>query len=443
MRSKWVLAAILVMLCAGIAGRTTHAAGPKRVIGNLVFWDQARGFDAILANADVFSEVSPFWYRVEADGLVVPFTTGLGTSYEDPVILSFLRSRGILVIPTVANVLNGVWDGTMVSGILADSTVTAVNISSLVQLAVANGYDGIDLDYENLAASDRTAFTNFTTQLAAALHANGKVLTVNVYAKTAEPGDWAGPQAQDWWALGQVADQVRIMTYEYHWATSAPGPVSPVNWVSEVLSFGRSRIPSNKIIQGLPLYGYDWVGQSGVDHVWDETMALAAQYGATINWDAASASPWFQYTVKRTRHTVWFENAPSAEAKMHANAALDLAGLAVWRLGGEDPDVWSAVRAWRGTASTPDSVPPAVTLISPLEGALLLKKQRIEALATDNLGVARVEFYVNNTFLATDTAAPYTVDWNTRGTAAGAYTIKAIAYDTSGNSATATVTAYR
>ena len=228
MRSKWVLAAILVMLCAGIAGRTTHAAGPKRVIGNLVFWDQARGFDAILANADVFSEVSPFWYRVEADGLVVPFTTGLGTSYEDPVILSFLRSRGILVIPTVANVLNGVWDGTMVSGILADSTVTAVNISSLVQLAVANGYDGIDLDYENLAASDRTAFTNFTTQLAAALHANGKVLTVNVYAKTAEPGDWAGPQAQDWWALGQVVDQVRIMTYrislgDFSTGASLPG----------------------------------------------------------------------------------------------------------------------------------------------------------------------------------------------------------------------------
>ena len=128
---------------------------------------------------------------------------------------------------------------------------------------------------------------------------------------------------------------------------------------------------------------------------------------------------------------------------MHANTVLDLAGLAVWRLGGEDPDVWSAVRVWRGTGSTPDSVPPAVTLISPLEGGLLLKKQRIEALATDNLGVARVEFYVNNTFLATDTAAPYTVDWNTRGTAAGAYTIKAIAYDTSGNSATATVTAYR
>jgi spore germination protein len=434
---------ILLILHAVIAGQTAYASGPKRVSGNLVFWDQTRGFDAIVANADVFSEISPFWYRVDVDGGVVPFTTSWGTSYEDPVILSFLRSRGILVIPTVANVLNGVWDGTMVSSILADPALTAVNINSLVQLAVVNGYDGIDLDYENLAASDRTAFTNFTTQLAAALHAQGKLLTVNVYAKTAEPGDWDGPRAQDWVALGQAADQVRIMTYEYHWSTSGPGPISPVNWVSDVLAFARSMIPSNKIIQGLPLYGYDWVGQSGVDHVWSETMALAAQYGAAINWDATSASPWFQYTVKRTRHTVWFENASSADAKMQVNTAHDVAGLAVWRLGGEDPDVWSAVRAWQGTVGTHDSVPPTVTLASPLEGALLFKKQKIEALATDNLGVARVEFYVNDAFLATDTAAPYVIYWNTRGTASGAYTIKAIAYDTSGNSATATVTTYK
>jgi hypothetical protein len=210
-----------------------------------------------------------------------------------------------------------------------------------------------------------------------------------------------------------------------------------------VLAFARSTIPPNRIIQGLPLYGYDWVGQSGVDHVWDETMTLAAQYGATINWDAASASPWFQYTVRRTRHTVWFENARSADAKMQVNTAFDVAGLAVWRLGGEDPGVWSAVRAWLGTGGTADSVPPAVTLVSPVEGALLSKKQKLEAIATDNFGVARVEFYVNNTFLAADTTAPYTTDWNTRGTAPGAYTIKAVAYDTSGNSATATVTAYR
>ena len=197
-------------------------------------------------------------------------------------------------------------------------------------------------------------------------------------------------------------------------------------------------------MSGLPLYGYDWVGQSGVDHVWDETMALAAQHGAPINWDATSASPWFEYITKHTRHTVWFENGASTDAKLQVNTAHDVAGVAVWRLGGEDPQTWSSIRArWDGTGGPPESVPPTVTIVSPLEGSWLLKKQRIEALATDNLDVARVEFYVNDVFLATDTTAPYVVFWNTRRTAPGVYVMKAVAYDTSGNSAAATVRTYR
>jgi spore germination protein YaaH len=442
-RSGFLLAT-LVLGFIFVEGFPAHASLSKRVSGNLVFWDQSRGFDVIRANADLFSEISPFWYRVEADGNVTPYTTDGGATYEDSSILSFLRADGILVIPTVANILNGVWDGALVSRIIADPALTALNIGSLVQLAITHGYDGIDLDYENLSASDRLAFTSFVNQLAAALHANGKLLTVNVYAKTSEPGTWSGPQAQDWWAIGQVVDQVRIMTYEYHWSTSGAGPISPVDWVGDVLAFARATIPAQKIIQGVPLYGYDWVGQSGVDLVWEQTMALVQQYGAIVQWDATSASPWFEYVAQRTRHTVWFENAPSVDAKLQVNVAQDVGGVSFWRLGGQDPEVWSTLRTrFGGTGPPPDSDAPSVSIISPANGGSLLKKQRIEALASDNIGVSRVEFYINDALFATDTSAPYVVYWNTRRTAPGAYVIKAVAYDPNGNSAAATVTAIR
>ena len=442
-RSGFLLAT-LVLGFAFVDGPPARASLSKRVSGNLVFWDQSRGFDVIRANADLFSDISPFWYRVDADGHVTPYTTEGGVSYEDPSILSFLRANGILVIPTVANILNGVWDGALVSRIIADPALTTVNIESLVQLAVTQGYDGIDLDYENLNASDRSAFTSFVNQLAVALHANGKLLTVNVYAKTSEPGTWSGPQAQDWWAIGQLVDQVRIMTYEYHWSTSGAGPIAPVDWVRDVLAFARTTMPAEKIMQGVPLYGYDWVGQSGVDVVWEQTMALVKQYGATVRWDAASASSWFEYVAKRTRHTVWFENASSVDAKLQVNIAQGVGGVSFWRLGGQDPEVWSTLRNRFGDGGTPpDSVAPSVSIISPASGGSLLKTQRIEALASDNIGVLRVEFYINDALFASDTSAPYVVYWNTRRTAPGAYVIKAIAYDPSGNSAAATVTATR
>ena len=437
---------VSLLLCGAFAALFAlrpRASTAKRVSGNLVFWDQDRGFDAIVTNADVFTEVSPFWYRVDTGGRVVPYTTAAGTTYEDQSILSFLRTHNILVIPTVANILDGVWNGALVSSIIADPALASANISSLVDLAVGRGYDGIDLDYENLGSRDRGAFTSFVAKLAAALHARGKLLTVNVYAKTAEPGTWDGPQAQDWWALGQVVDQLRIMTYEYSWSTSPPGPISPINWVTDVIAFARTMIPPGKIMQGVPFYGYDWVGSRGTDLVWTDAVALASRYAVPINWDSASASPWFQYLVKSTRHTVWFENAASVTAKLAVTTAYDIGGVALWRVGGEDPANWSALRSQFGGAPPPaDVMPPTVRITSPLDGATLGRKLTISADAVDNVRVSRVEFYVNGSLLATDTQAPYAVAWTTRKTLPTANIISVLAYDSSNNTAAAQVTVY-
>lgn len=441
--ARWFAAAIAAAATL-LVSSSTRAAVAKRVSGNLVFWDQTRGFDAIAANADLFSEISPFWYRVEADGRVVPYVNAAGTSYEDPTILAYLRDRGILTIPTVANILDGTWNGALVSTIIADPVLSEANIASLVALAVEHGFDGIDLDYENLRADDRAAFSSFVERLGVALHAQGKLLTVNVYAKTYEPGSWDGPRAQDWTALGTAADQVRIMTYEYSWSTSAPGPIAPINWVSDVIAFARTQIPAAKIMQGVPLYGYDWVGQRGSELVWRDAMALAATYGVPVSWDTATSSPWFQYTVKTTQHTVWFENAASVAAKLDVANTYDIGGVTIWRLGGEDPDTWPTVRAQFGGVTPPtDAVPPTVAISSPVDGAALTKKLTITAVASDNVRVAHVDFFVNGALLATDSQAPYSTTWNTRNAVRGVNTIAATAYDSSGNKATAQVEVYR
>jgi spore germination protein YaaH len=433
------LCGVLTMLASSPA----RAIVAKRVSGNLVFWDQARGFESIVANADVFSEISPFWYRVLADGRIAPYTTAAGASYEDPAVLEFLRSRGILVIPTVANVIDGVWDGALASKVIADPQLRGINVTALVNLAVAKGYDGIDLDYENLRASDRAAFTSFVQQLAGALHARGKLLSVNVYAKTNEPGTWDGPQAQDWWAIGQAADQVRIMTYEYSWSASPPGPIAPVAWVNDVIGYATSQIPSAKILQGIPLYGYDWVGRRGTDLVWTQAMDLAGRFAAPLMWDSASASPWFEYVSGPARHTVWFEDGSSVGAKLDVARVHDVGGISVWRLGGEDPANWPAVRAeFGGTTPPPDTTPPSVSISSPADGAALARKQRIEAQATDNVRVSRVEFFANGSLLFVDTSSPYSATWNTQRANKGTNFIETIAYDSSGNAASARITVY-
>jgi hypothetical protein len=86
-----------------------------------------------------------------------------------------------------------------------------------------------------------------------------------------------------------------------------------------------------------------------------------------------------------------------------------------------------------------DGVPPVVALTSPSNGATVSGTISVQASASDNVGVARVEFRVDGNLVATDSLAPYSFNWNTTGAANGGHTLTAKAYDEAGNSASSQI----
>jgi hypothetical protein len=85
------------------------------------------------------------------------------------------------------------------------------------------------------------------------------------------------------------------------------------------------------------------------------------------------------------------------------------------------------------TVPVQDITAPAVTLSNVVANSTVSGTVAITAAATDAVGVSRVELYVNGVLNATDTASPYTFNWNTASLANGPYTLIAKAYDASGN----------
>jgi spore germination protein len=216
-------------------------------------------------------------------------------------------------------------------------------VAQIVSLAETNHYAGIDLDYENLQAGDRQAFTAFVTSLAAALHAKGKILSVALFAKTTNAGYAPRNVAQDYAAIGKVADQVRLMAYDYHWPTSPPGPIAPIGWVRDVIKYAKTQIPASKIVLGVPEYGYDWSGGHAIAIGWLQALRLSRQYHVQSHYDASSQSPWFSYTVKGHKHVVWFENAESSQAKLDVARGSGIGGVYLWMYGYVDPGSWSVL----------------------------------------------------------------------------------------------------
>jgi spore germination protein YaaH len=327
-------------------------------------WDSARARASWEANRAVIDELSPVWYRVDADG------SGDISAYagaRDTALVAEAHAHGALVIPLINNDYPATgFDPGPVSAIIHDPARRAAHIQVLVDEVVAYDYDGIDIDYESLDGSaDREAFSVFIEELAAALHAQGKLLSVAVHAKTGAPGGWDGPRAQDWARLGAAADRFRVMTYAYHWGGSDPGPIAPQWWVEDVLAFATSVVPPNKVYMGLHFYGHDWrAGGGGRSVVWEDVQALSVAHGALPRWQGQDrlgrpvAEPWLAYTdAQGQAHEVWYANRSSVAARLALVRAYGLGGVAVWRLGGEDPANWlaiaTAMRPVGGGAGTP------------------------------------------------------------------------------------------
>jgi spore germination protein len=340
-----VPAAILLFTGFLLVSQTGSAAPGSHtlVVASLPYWNIGPGTDAVLAHRNDVNEVSPWMYGVGGSGQII-----LDPGINLPAFnadLGRLRAQGLPIVPTLANVdAQGNWAYGAVAGVLHDPARGARQVAEIVTLVDSNHYAGIDLDYENLQAGDRQAFTAFVTSLAGALHAKGKILSVALFAKASDAGYAPRNVAQGYAALGRVADQVRLMGYDYHWATSPPGPVAPVGWIRDVINYAKTQIPASKIVLGVPEYGYDWSGGVGTAITWLQALQLSRQYHAQPRYDASSQSPWFTYTDgSGHKHTVWFENAESAQAKLDIAQGAGIAGVYLWMYGDEDPGTWSVL----------------------------------------------------------------------------------------------------
>ena len=102
-----------------------------------------------------------------------------------------------------------------------------------------------------------------------------------------------------------------------------------------MLDYAVTEIPSEKILVGIPNYGYDWTlpymrGTAAQSVGLTEALEIAQRYGAEIMFDEAAYSPYFNYTADGQRHVVWFDDTRSMEAKLSLIDEYDLAGASVW-----------------------------------------------------------------------------------------------------------------
>ncbi len=369
---------------AGVLAPTSPAAadpgvGQPLLTGWLPYWTTSTSIGAYTANADLFTDISPFWFDARA-GATPGSVTIVGQPIGQPTstAMASLRAAGKKVIPSIT-------DGTprgYLASVLADPSTRAQHVEQLLNLALSGGYDGIDLDYEGFAFADGSStwaatkpnWAAFVTELAERFHANGLVVTAAVPTSAY----WV----YDFPTLGAVLDGVRVMTYDY--SVARPGPVAPLDWVRRETQTMRQMIPSEKLIMGIPEYGRDWVRRTATDEyditlpdgrpgtiedcptgtsfttrtvLARDTFTITAKPGATVTRNPVFDEVQVRYSETITgggktcvvKREAWLADPQSVDSRLRAVIAAGASGAALWTVGAEHPAQWDALRYFTAT----------------------------------------------------------------------------------------------
>jgi cellulose synthase/poly-beta-1,6-N-acetylglucosamine synthase-like glycosyltransferase/peptidoglycan/xylan/chitin deacetylase (PgdA/CDA1 family) len=135
-----------------------------------------------------------------------------------------------------------------------------------------------------------------------------------------------------------------LMAYDQHWAASDPGSVAAQDWYERNIAQRLPELDPAKTLIALGSYGYNWTeGEKDADEVtFQEALITARDSEAKVIFDPATRNPHFEYDEDDgSHHLVWFLDAVTAYNQMRAVSGFNPAGFAIWRLGSEDPSVWS------------------------------------------------------------------------------------------------------
>ncbi|WP_114207958.1 glycosyltransferase [Acidisarcina polymorpha] len=216
-------------------------------------------------------------------------------------------------------------------------------------LAGSPSYHGITLDFEEVPDDAEDAYLAFIAQLYSDFRAKNLRLYVNVQVSADD---------DEIRALGKTTDGIILMDYDEHETGSDPGPIASQDWFEGNLRRVLKLVPKEKIICAMGNYGYDWTEQlpaqgakktgklkvvEARDLTVQEAWQEAADSDADVHLEGDELNAHFAYDDEDShqRHQVWFLDGVTALNEMRAARQMGLRTFVFWRLGKEDPTIWS------------------------------------------------------------------------------------------------------
>lgn len=316
---------------SNIVTKPSNTDNERISMGYFVNWDP-NSFISLKNNLDNLDMLVPEWLHLDSSSVI---------SEDDhnkaEYVTHYVRERkpNLKIVPLINNYNSkGEWDQDLLKKYLGDINNKNDLINSLLNYVESNGLDGLNVDFEDIPEDLQDSFVDFLSKLHSQFQSKKWTLTVNV------------PADDDSFLYAKIADSVDyeiVMAYDEHFSASQAGAIASIDWFNMVLENLHKEIPANKLIIAMGTYGYDWTKdkKEAETLTFQEAVRLAQESEGEVVLDQNDLNSYFGYVDENNvNHDVWFLDAPAMFNEMKLVNQYNLAGYAVWRLGGEDPSVW-------------------------------------------------------------------------------------------------------
>jgi spore germination protein YaaH len=284
--------------------------------------------------------VSPTWFHLE-DG------QGNLKNIADPAYVKWAHSQNIQVWGLFSNG----FEPKQTTEALATYDKRMKMIKQLLSFAQLYSLQGINIDFENVNVKDKEKLVQFVREMVPLMHEQGLVVSMDVTPKSTNEF-WS--LFYDRKALIESVDYMMLMAYDEHWASSpVAGSVASLPWVESSLTrmMKEDSIPASKLILSIPFYTRIWTEETvnGKTKVtsravfMDNPQKVIKDKKLTPVFKPEAGQNYVEYKEGNKLNKIWIEDEVSVKARMELVKKYDLAGVASWRRGYENPEIWSVI----------------------------------------------------------------------------------------------------
>jgi len=291
---------------------------------------------------DGLDVLSPTWFSLGEDGIII--------NKGDLSYVNEAHVKGYKVWGLVDNS----FDPDLTSELINNDNLKKKFISQLLLYSSLYNLDGINIDFENIYYKDKDKFAQFVEELTFMLRKQNLVVSIDI---TVPGGSKNWSLVYDRERISKVVDYIALMAYDEHWATSpVSGSVASIGWVEKGITRSLENIPKEKLLLGIPFYTRVWKETKDADgNIVVSSKAvpiknieeILIENNAKVIWDEKSGQNFAIYEKEDSNYKIWIEDEESIKLKIKLAEKYDLKGIAAWRKGYEDIEVWEVIKTFK------------------------------------------------------------------------------------------------